>query len=385
MKSRTDKKSPSGERWGLLIALVCGFWLLAGLIEGSWFSLLSIAKGGKVDVGNMVLYLIGFWGFAALLSPLLIVVARRFNFERGRIWKPAGAHLVTLILFASIHSLVRTAWIRVIADRQPLGISTSGDVIKILVKNFGGPIMVYAGVVFATFGWDYFQRYRERARAAAALEVEQARLRASLSEARLEALQAQLQPHFLFNALHALSTLILDGEKQAANEIVTDLSRFLRMTLDTADSPTIPLAVELRFLEAYLRIQKKRFEDNLELVLEVADDARSASVPNLILQPLVENSVCHGIGSGSAVLTIVIRASLSDGRLKLEVQDNGRGLHHGDAPGGGIGLSNIRERLDHLYPDAYSFELVEVPAGGTLATIVIPFRPAEPESEAFSD
>lgn len=383
MEARTNKKSVCGGRWCVFIALVSVFWLLAGLIEGIWFSLLRFTKEGPVDVGVMVLYLISFWGFAALLSPLLMLVARRFGFERGRIWTPAAVHLIALVLFSAMHSVARAAWIRGMVEHKPLDMFTSAELLQITIKNSGGPIMVYAGAVFATYGWDYYQRYRERERAAAALEVEQIRLRASLSEARLEALQAQLQPHFLFNALHALSTLILDGEKQAANEIVTDLSRFLRMTLETADSPVVSLSVELRFLDAYLRIQKKRFEDSLHAVLEIEEDARSASVPNLILQPLVENSVRHGIGSDAAVLTIVIRALRDDGRLRLEVEDNGRGLQIGDTSGTGLGLTNIRERLEHLYPGAHSFTLTQVPAGGTRATIVIPFRPAEPEVEAF--
>ena len=383
MKARNDTKSSPGGRWGLFIALVSAFWLLAGLFEGAWYSLLRFTKEGPVDAGIMALYMVSFWGFAALLSPLLIAVARRCSFERGRIWKPAAVHLITLLLFSVVHSAARAAWVRGVVEHTPLDLFSPAGLLKVIVKDSGGPIMVYAVVVFSTYGWDYFQRYRERARAATALEVEQARLRASLSEARLEALQAQLQPHFLFNALHALSTLILDGEKQAANEIVTDLSRFLRMTLDTADSPVVPLAVELRFLDAYLRIQKKRFEDKLQVIMEIEEEARSASVPNLILQPLVENSVRHGIGSAAAILTIVIRAFLSDGRLKLEVQDNGRGLQNGDTPGTGLGLNNIRERLEHIYQGAYSFALAEVPAGGTLATIVLPLRFAEPEAEAF--
>jgi two-component system, LytTR family, sensor kinase len=383
MEARNDSKIGTGGNWGLLIILVSSFWLLAGLFEGVWFSLLRFTKEGPVDTGVMALYMVSFWGFAALLSPLLITVARRSAFERGRIWRPAAAHLITLVLFSAVHSIARAAWIRAVVEHQHLGMITLADVTKIVVKGIGGTIMVYAGVVFATYGWDYFQRYRERTRAAAALEVEQARLRASLSEARLEALQAQLQPHFLFNALHALSTLILDGEKQSANEIVTDLSRFLRMTLDTVGSPTVPLAVELQFLDAYLRIQKKRFEDDLKVILEIEPGARPASVPNLILQPLVENSIHHGIGAGAAILTIVIRARLVDGRLTLEVEDDGRGLQNGHTPGAGVGLTNIRERLEHLYPGAHSFALREVPSGGTLATIAIPFRLAEPESEAF--
>jgi two-component system, LytTR family, sensor kinase len=384
MESKSDKRNAPDGNWGLLIALVSAFWLLAGLFEGIWYGLLRFTKEGPADVGVMTLYLISFWGFAALLSPILIIVARRATFERGRIWRPAAVHLLTLVLFSSVHSLARAAWIRGVIEHQELGFLTAADALKVIAKSFGGPIMVYAGVVFATYGWDYFQRYRERARAAAALEVEQARLRASLSEARLEALQAQLQPHFLFNALHALSTLILDGEKQSANEVVTDLSRFLRMTLDTAASPTVPLDVELRFLDAYLRIQKKRFEDNLNVVLAIEEGARRAIVPNLILQPLVENSIRHGIGAKSAVLSVAIRASIGGGQLKLEVEDNGRGLLNGETHGTGIGLSNIRERLEHLYHGSQRFVLSEAPAGGTLAIIVIPLQLAEPESEAFA-
>jgi len=205
-----------------------------------------------------------------------------------------------------------------------------------------------------------------------ALELERANLRVSLSEARLEVLQGQLQPHFLFNALHALSTLVLRGETQSANEMLSHLSRFLRMTLDNAETPTVPLAVELEFLEAYLCIQRARFGDRLHVTLQIDDRARFIAVPNLIFQPLVENAIRHGIASDPGQGRISIRARVENSTLTLEVEDNGTGLPPGNAAPEGIGLGNIRRRLDQLYPGKHSFALGEGAAGGTLARVTIP-------------
>jgi LytS/YehU family sensor histidine kinase len=249
----------------------------------------------------------------------------------------------------------------------------------------GGATLVYVGVLGAVLAWDYYQRYGERERAAAALELEQARLRASLSEARLEALQVQLQPHFLFNSLHAISTLILKGETRGANEMLSHLSRFLRMTLDRAESPTLPLALELESLDAYLRIQRERFGDRLQVEMAIEDQALSAAVPNLVFQPLVENCLRHGIDSQAGAGRLMLRARVVGGRLVLEVEDDGRGLPEGEAAPEGIGLSNIRERLEQLYPRSHEFTLCRRPEGGATARIVIPYLIASPEPAARAD
>jgi len=384
-----DAKRAKGGHWGLFTALVVAVWLLAGALEGVVYVLGMAYKGklasGQFDWLALAAGLSGFWVLAALLSPALIWAARRARIEQGRRWRAAGLYAIALVFFVVVQGTVRTLWKNATDWHKPLDLgSLLGGIPVWLTNEMGGAMLVFVGVVGAVFAWDYYQRFRERERVAAALELERAQLRASLSEARLETLQMQLQPHFLFNALHAISTLILKSETRAANEMLSHLSRFLRMTLDHADSPTVPLAVELDSLDAYLRIQRERFRDRLQVRMEIDERALSAAVPNLVFQPLVENSIRHGIDADAGSGRIVVRAAVADGRLALEVEDDGRGLAAGETANGGLGLRNIRERLEQLYPGAHEFTLRERPGGGTLARIVIPLRVADRGPEAHT-
>jgi LytS/YehU family sensor histidine kinase len=146
------------------------------------------------------------------------------------------------------------------------------------------------------------------------------------------------------------------------------------MTLDSPDAPVVPLSVELEFLDAYLRIQKERFGDRLRVDVDIDNRTLSAAVPNLILQPLVENSIRHGIGSDPGTGIIAIRTWLEEGMLVVQVQDNGAGIADGDTTAEGVGLANIRARLAQLYPSAHAFTLGAGSTGGTIATITIPFQ-----------
>ena len=387
MTTTHDAKRASTGSWGLFTALVAAAWLLAGAFEWVLWTIVIPAQGGRVEWRTLSLSVLGFWGLSALLAPALVWVARRAPFERGRRLRSAAAYLAALIVFIPVHGVLLQAWTFWVIRR--VGDFSFGSVVRMFPKlisfEIGGPILVYLVVMGACQAWDYYQRYRERERAAAALQLEQARLQASLSEARLETLQMQLQPHFLFNALHAISTLILKGDTRGANEMLSHLSRFLRMTLDRADSPTVPLAAELDALDAYLRIQRERFRDRLHVAMEIDDRALSAAVPNLVFQPLVENSIQHGIASETGSGMIVVRAAVAGDRLTLEVEDDGRGLPDGTAPANGIGLANVRERLEQLYPGTHEFTLRERPGGGTIARIVIPFRIAGRESATRAD
>ena len=167
--------------------------------------------------------------------------------------------------------------------------------------------------------------------------------------------------------------------------MIAHLSRFLRMTLDNAAAPTVPLSVELQFLDAYLEIQKVRFGDRLRVSLEIGEAAREAGVPNLVLQPLVENSIRHGIGSQRGAGHVVVRATVAGSLLRLEVEDDGPGPQGAKPAGKGHGLGNVRESLEQLYPGAYEFGLTTVPTGGTLAAITLPFRRAFTDAGVCAD
>ena len=215
----------------------------------------------------------------------------------------------------------------------------------------------------------YYRAYQDR-------ELANVRLEANLTDARLQALRSQLDPHFLFNTLNAVSTLATQGKSKAVVEMVDRLGQLLRLTLDERTSQEISLRKELEFLNLYLDIQRVRFADRLTIRTEIAPDTLDALVPTLLLQPLVENAVLHGVGTQTGPGQVGVRATRVNGRLRIQVDDSGPGFD--DSAGGsttsGIGLSNTRERLAQLYGANHSFDLGTGPAGDALVTIAIPFR-----------
>jgi LytS/YehU family sensor histidine kinase len=196
-------------------------------------------------------------------------------------------------------------------------------------------------------------------------------LETQLAQAQLQALRMQLQPHFLFNTLNAISALALADPLQA-RLMIARLSDFLRLTLEERHAPQVPLARELEFLACYLGIQQVRFQDRLSTELDVDDDTLAAAVPNLILQPLVENALRHGLQDKPGAGTLRISTRRDGDQLRLRVDDDGLGL----APAGGgegIGLGNTRSRLQMLFGDAAQLELSPIPGGGTRAEVRLPY------------
>ena len=216
------------------------------------------------------------------------------------------------------------------------------------------------------------QDARDRALRAAELE-------AQLAHARLEALQAQLNPHFLFNALNTVAMLVRRRANAEALRGVVSLSELLRKVLMGNRSVEVPLHEELAVVEHYLSLERMRFRDRLTVTIAADADAQDALVPSLILQPIVENAVRHGITPGSNRGHVEIRCQRKGDTLAIQVRDNGSGLPEGwdPASSGGIGLANTRERLERLYHDAHTFEVRSAPTSGTIAIIVIPFHKAK--------
>lgn len=233
------------------------------------------------------------------------------------------------------------------------------------------PLRVWITSAFALLGWSvlYFSingwisLERERRRAATAEGL--------LQSARLQALQSQLQPHFLFNTLNSISALIVDGRLDAATSMISRLSDFLRISLQTSDTPQIPVASEMAFVRHYLDIHKIRFGDRLTFRLDVAPAALPALVPTLLLQPLVENAVQHGIlphNEGGSV-SITVRADVRT--LRVRIEDDGPGFR-GSSPAFGVGLSNTARRLDELYGDQARLSIVRGATSGVVVSIELP-------------
>jgi len=230
-------------------------------------------------------------------------------------------------------------------------------------------VFVYWAIFGIGYAFDYRERYRERESAAS-------ELKAQLAQAQLESLKVQLHPHFLFNTLHTIAGLVRSNEKVPAVNMIAGLSDLLRRALESAGEQEVPLSKELDFIKLYLDIQKVRFSDRLILRMEIAPETLDALVPNLILQPLVENAFRHGISMDESAGLIVIETYCEADELHIKVRDNGPGLQAGWQleNSEGIGLANTSERLRHLYGTEHRFDLRNGSNGGLVVAITIPFR-----------
>jgi two-component system LytT family sensor kinase len=214
------------------------------------------------------------------------------------------------------------------------------------------------------------------ARAARERALRESELQERLSVAQLQALKTQIEPHFLFNTLNSVAQLIHENPA-AAERMLDSLADLLRLTIDLGQASEVTLEQEVRILTAYLEIQRMRFEDRLRFSLHVPPELRDALVPSLVLQPLVENSIRHGLTPRAAPGNVRVDASADeDGRLRLVVTDDGVGLPGGGPPREGVGLKNTRARLQRLYGAAHRFEVRPGAEGGAVATVLLPFRRA---------
>lgn len=378
-------KTLSGRAALLILVFGTIFWLLVGLVDTYWYTYTALTKGARPDIHDVMGWNMPLWLAVGLLTPAVVWLARKATIRRGQLRRPAILLSIGLVVFLAVHGIV-TELIGFWGMGEPLVLKKFLNGIRSFLSiSIDRGILFFLMIVGGVQLFDYYQRFRERERAAAALELERAQLRASLTEARLDALRMQLQPHFLFNSLNALSTLILRGDGQSAQTMVQLLSRFLRMTLDSTDAQLIPLETELEFLDAYLKIQKVRFGERLRVETQVEPAVRSASVPSLILQPLVENSIRHGIASLPGEALVAIRAERRGDRLRLSVEDNGVGLPREVARNEGMGLKNVRERLAQLFPEQHHVSLADRAGGGTLAAVEFPLRWAPIPAAETSD
>jgi signal transduction histidine kinase len=223
----------------------------------------------------------------------------------------------------------------------------------------------FVPIVLVAQALSYYRRFRER-------ELRATQLEGQLAKAHLQTLKSQLQPHFLFNTMHSISSLMLT-DVQAADRMMTRLGDLLRMSLESAGTQITILSRELEFVNCYLEIEKVRFAERLHVTLDIAPETLDATVPHLLLQPLVDNAVKHGISKLPAGGEIQITVSAQDGELQLEIRDNGPGFgKEGPFPASGLGLRITRERLESLYGQDQSLELLSLPGGGAITRVRIP-------------
>ncbi|HYR06634.1 MAG TPA: histidine kinase [Longimicrobium sp.] len=303
----------------------------------------------------------------ALATLAIFWLARRFPLERGRMLRGIAVHLAGAVVL----SLARVAVIVEVSRHVEWLGERSFD--RQFWARFHQYLLYYALLLGIAHAVLYHGRYRERERAAE-------RLAAGLAEARLQALKMQLQPHFLFNTLNAISALIPD-EAKPARRMVARLGDLLRISLEHEETQEVTLREELAFLQPYLEIEQARLEDRLTVVMEIAPETLDARVPHLLLQPLVENAIRHGIAPRIEPGRVEISAArgADDRFLHLEVRDDGPGVDRDIQAGTrkGVGLANIQSRLEQLYGGEHRFEFENHPGGGAVVRIALPFRRAD--------
>ena len=307
------------------------------------------------------------WGVTQLyiwwaLTPLIALLVRRFPLERERL-------ALTLLAYVAGGALVLAAWSAAFSflywalggPGAPESASALPTVWRVeLLRRLPILLLTYAVIVLNLVALDYYRKYRDR--------------EYRLVQAQLQALKAQLQPHFLFNTLNSISALMHE-DVEAADRMLVSLGDLLRATLSEVGGQEAPLRRELEVLDLYLRIQLIRFQDRLGVKMDIDPDALDACVPNLILQPLVENAIKHGIAPHSVDGEIEVEARREGASLVLRVWDDGPGLSGSPpAPGEGVGLSNTRARLEHLYGAAQSLRYGDAPGGGFEVELRVPYR-----------
>ena len=305
----------------------------------------------------------------AVLFLFVVPFTRRFRIDHRTWHTTIPIHLIAALVFSLIHTSVMALSREVIFRVAGLGAYDYGIMPVRYLMEMANDIFLYSVGITLIHLWDHYRESRER-------ELKTAQLEAQLARAQLQALQGQVHPHFLFNALNTISSVIYE-DVEAADTMISRLSEFLRHTLNASRSEEVTLDDELRFLNLYLDIMRPRFEDRLDVEFHVEKGIGEALVPNLILQPLVENSIRHAANPVTGEVHITIAAARDNGTLRLDVKDNGPGLDRTPASReNGLGLANTTNRLEKLYGTSQTVSMRNADDGGLQISVLLPFHTA---------
>jgi signal transduction histidine kinase len=352
----------SGKPW-LKALLAFAFWTLIGVAFAGQLYLSRAKIGDPVSWSFAVGRALGDWYVFALLSIPALWLARRFSLGSSDWVRNLALHFAASALFSLAWMSVRTA-VELALNREG-GLTFAAAFNRALVTTFFYNLLIYWVIISVGYAFDYYRKFNER-------ELRTAELEKRLTEARLQALQMQLNPHFLFNTLHAISSL-MHRDVEAADKMLVRLSDLLRRALESTDTQEVPLREEIDFLSRYAEIEQTRFGDRLKIEMNIAPATLDSLVPNLVLQPLLENAIRHGIEPHARAGRIEVHARREGEVLCLEVRDNGGGLSNG-ALIEGIGLSNTRSRLAQLYGERQSFKVENANKGGVMVRVELPFH-----------
>ena len=359
-----------------IVATALGLWGALVLLFAA-----PLALRDPVSWRQAISFGASFWALWLLFLPAVAWLSFRFPIERRRLLRNVGLHLLACLLMVGTTRASFRAVARIFPRPQHLeapGRSPDSKISRLPPPGASGTllglraaldVLVYWSLVGVCQAITNFRSSQERERRAVELE-------ARLTSAKLQALRMQINPHFLFNTLNSIATLVYVNPR-AADEMLGDLSELLRRSLDSMEEQEIPLAQELEFIGAYLSVEQKRFGERLRVEQSVPDELMKALVPALILQPLVENAIRHGIEPRRGPGLISIEAKLEDKHLHLIVRDNGRGLPGADSNSPvrrGIGLANTQARLEGLYGQEQNFSFASAEPQGCRVDIHLPFH-----------
>ena len=368
-------------RWfprGTFLPVFLGWTVLALLESAKWY--VTVRQRG-FDV-TWQLALIGnvpWWYAWALLTPVVARLAARFEISGPAAWRSAAVHALAAVGCTLLHLVsVGALFFHTVSYRLP-GHTMAAEVSGIVRSFFILDLLTYAAILGACHAVRFYRRGQADRLATAALAVRSAQLEAAVAEARLNALRMELHPHFIFNALNAVSGLVRKGEQDRAVLMLARVGDLLRRTLSRDSAPELPLARELELLQGYLEIERVRFGDRLTVDVAVEPEALSVVVPTLFLQPLVENAVRHGVSPHPGPGRVAIRAARENGTLRVRVENTGGPPAGAGAPViEGVGLSNTRARLEQRYGARASVSAARTPDGGFAVAISLPVDDASP-------
>jgi two-component system, LytTR family, sensor kinase len=351
-------------RYGVWAAVIFGWWTVNGLASASQYYVLRSSTDMPITWAYALLTALVSAYMSVPVTLLALWLGWRHPFEQHRWPASLAIHLLAalgVVLFRAVLVVQLNPWIGWYGEVPPFH--------HVLLTSFTNNFFLYWMLVGVAHAVHYARASRLRERLAERLQTE-------LVRTQLDALKAQLHPHFLFNALNTVVSLV-HTDPDAAERTLTRLGDLLRRSLKQAMAEEIPLQEELEFVRSYVEIEQARFEERLQVEWRIAPDTLPACVPPLLLQPLVENAIRHGISPRSAPGRVEIRSERCNGSLRLLVRDDGVGLGVSGAGGGGVGLASTRKRLDQMYGGRHGFRLEAVPGGGAVAEITIPFRTAD--------
>jgi LytS/YehU family sensor histidine kinase len=362
------RQDRSGDSWW-----IAALWLVVGLITATQVVVGMAAVGMRLNWIALFFTTVAAWLILPLVTPIILLMSRRFPLAKAGDWRNLPVHLAAALAIGIAH-IVWSATVEWIFN--PLAIhphpSFRGVFFTTVYMQFHTGIIIYAATVAIGSTVDSIRRLAHR-------EAEAARLAGELSKAQLDALRRQLEPHFLFNALNGISGLVREGRNEPAVQMIAGLSDLLRRVLEDSGRQLVPLAEEVSFLESYIELQAMRFGDRLKVTVDIPLELYAALVPQLVLQPLVENAIVHGIGKLEEGGEIRVTVRESEGTLSIYLYSDGPALSllERESVGSdrtGVGLSNTRGRLVTLYGAGSSVELRNGDQAGVEAIIKVPYR-----------